>query len=287
MALVPLHPSLLGNPDEHRLSSRIVATGTPHATILGAGAPGAESSPDTRRWLYAHTTGWAGELAQLRVTDLGDVSADTPEAARDELEAAVSNAAKADAPVVFLGGTGLASGALSGLLSARPGKAAVFEVSAGLGPDGRLALERWDDRIAQFVALGVQPMYVTTVQAAAVRAHRGRMMSLDELRQAPGPAERFKREIGAAAGSVDSVAIMLSLSAASGTLAPDISSPSPDGVTADELARLADAAGRHPKVRLFALTDLTPSLDDNGGRARLAAFIVWRFLAGLSARGVR
>ena len=316
MNLRPLDPSLAfgGTEDDPRLGSRLVPAGERAPVVLlgcaddtgvrnGAGRGGSALGPtEIRRWLYRQSTGLAGELAGLRLADMGDVlPSESIEETHREIESAVAGAARDGAIVIFLGGgSDLSYGSQSGLFEGLKGKGAVLNVDARMDArplkDGRIItsgtpfrrlIERWGDRLTTVVELGIQPHHVSAVHAAYLKSKRARIATLEELRQAPGPVERFKRELGAAFGTVDFAGVTLDLAVAAAAFAPGVSTPSPDGLSAEEVAKFADWAGRNVKVRLLDVVEVAPPHDENGRTARLAALCVWRFLAGLATRPQR
>jgi len=66
--------------------------------------------------------------------------------------------------------------------------------------------------------------------------------------------------------------------------APGVSAPHPAGMRAQVLADYAEAAGRNPSVCCFDIMELSPPFDEQGRTARLAAYLLLRFLAGLKRR---
>ena len=68
--------------------------------------------------------------------------------------------------------------------------------------------------------------------------------------------------------------------------APGVSAPHPAGLRAQTLADYAEAAGRNPSVCCFDIMELSPPFDEQGRTARLAAYLLLRFLAGLKRRAV-
>jgi formimidoylglutamase len=66
--------------------------------------------------------------------------------------------------------------------------------------------------------------------------------------------------------------------------APGVSAPHPAGMSAQQLADYAEAAGRNPSVCCFDIMELSPPFDEQGRTARLAAYLLLRFLAGIKRR---
>lgn len=310
----PVDPALLvrGTADDPRLGSRVLTADTDLADVVllgaaddtgitnGGGRPGAATGPtELRRWLYRQTTGLGGELETLRILDLGDV---LPGATLEETHAEVERTVAALAPraptVVFLGGGhDLAYASHSGVFSACSGRAAIVNVDTHLdvrpprdgtivtsGTPFRRTLERWGDRVASYTVLAAQPQHGARPHAEWLRANRGRVVTLDELRQPPGVSERLRRELQVAAAPAGFATVSLDLDVVAAAWAPGVSAPPADGLAPEELARFMDVAGRDPKVALLDVVELSPPHDENGRTARLAALCVWRFLAGMAKR---
>ncbi|MFU8877133.1 MAG: formimidoylglutamase [Wenzhouxiangellaceae bacterium] len=66
--------------------------------------------------------------------------------------------------------------------------------------------------------------------------------------------------------------------------APGVSAPAPAGLSAQQIAEYAEAAGRNPAVCCFDIMELSPPHDEHGRTARLAAYLLLCFLAGLKQR---
>lgn len=313
MSLRPVDPALLvqGADEDPRLGRRVQPDVDRADVILlgcaddtgvanSGGRTGAALGPtEIRRWLYKQTTGMAGELERIEITDLGDVMPGaTIEETHAEVERVVSMAAKTGATIVFLGGGhDLAYPSQSGVLSSRPGRAAVINVDAHLdvrplkdgraitsGTPFRRVLDRWGDRIASFLELATQPQHNAKAHAEYVKQKRGRIAPLEELRTSPGVIERMKREFLAVSASTDFTTVSIDLDVVRASDAPGVSAPPADGLSADELARFCDVIGRSPKVQLLDLMEHAPQYDENAKTARLAALCLWRFLAGVAAR---
>jgi formiminoglutamase len=60
---------------------------------------------------------------------------------------------------------------------------------------------------------------------------------------------------------------------------PGVSAPNPTGLTAEEIVQVAGIAGRDPRTRVFEISELNPSYDLDLRSSRLAAILIWTFLA--------
>ncbi len=78
--------------------------------------------------------------------------------------------------------------------------------------------------------------------------------------------------------------VSVDLDAIDSSQAPGVSALNPSGLTVDQVASYAHAAGVSPQVKCFDIMELCPAHDEQGRTARVAAYILLRFLAGLSER---
>lgn len=311
MAVRPVDQALLaqGSEGDPRLGTRvvegawdvaIVGCADDTGVVNGGGRAGAAAGPtEIRRWLYEQTTGMNGELASLRLHDAGDVlPGATIEETHADLERVVAGLAASGRPVVMLGGGhDLAYASHSGLLAALPGRLALVNLDTHLDvrplKDGWLVtsgtpfmriLDRWSDRVAAFSEVGIQPQHNAKAHLEWVRARRGRIVTLEDLRQAPGAVERVRREIDTTVAQGTFGAVSVDLDVAAASVAPGVSAPPADGLSAEELAAALERAGRNPKVMLVDVVEHAPAYDENGRTARLAALCLWRFLMGVAKR---
>lgn len=313
MPLRPVDPSLLvrGPDEDPRLGRRVVAPGeSAMVAILGGaddtgvlnsgGRVGAALGPtEIRRWLYKQTTGMNDELHELTIADWGDVvPAGSIEETHAEIERIVRERATAGQIVIFLGGGhDLSYASHAGVFEANKGRGAVTNLDTHLdvrplkdgkvvtsGTPFRRLVERFGSRVAALLELGIQSQHNALADARWAREHAGRIVTLDELRAAPGVSDRLRREFSAVATPADFATVSLDLDVAPACCAPGTSAPPPDGIPPEALARFCELAGRTPKVKLLDLMELAPPHDENGKTARLAALCAWEFLVGVAAR---
>lgn len=64
--------------------------------------------------------------------------------------------------------------------------------------------------------------------------------------------------------------------------APGVSAPTPIGLTAEEIYALVSLAGRDPRSKLLEITEVNPTYDQDGRTSRLAALLIYAFLAAQS-----
>jgi len=309
----PVDPELLtrGSDEDPRLGRCVGAADAPaEVAIIGCaddtgvaqsgGRTGAALGPtEIRRWLYKQTTGMLGELVDLRLVDLGDVLPGSDiHATHAAVEAAVRSQVEAGRTVLFLGGGhDLAYASQAGLFEACSGRGAIANLDTHLdvrplkdghivtsGTPFRRVIERFGPRVAAFVELGIQPQHNAFGHAAWLRERGGSIVTLEQLRAAPGVGERMKREYLAAAARADFASVSLDLDVAAAAWAPGTSAPPSDGLSPAELAAFCRVAGQQAKTRLIDVMELAPPFDENGKTARMAALCLWQFLLGVMSR---
>ena len=80
--------------------------------------------------------------------------------------------------------------------------------------------------------------------------------------------------------------VSIDLDAIDASQAPGVSALNPSGLTVDQVASYAHAAGASAQVKCFDIMELCPAHDEQGRTARIAAYVLLRFLAGLNDRPV-
>jgi formiminoglutamase len=265
------------------------------------GRPGAADGPAAiRRWLY-RLTPWDGlhgtDLAALGLLDAGDVRSDggleDSEQAMAEVIAAILTAGAI--PIVLGGGHETAYGHYLGYVHAGR-EAAIINIDAhldvrpcvdGRGHSGspfRQAQEHPTQPLRgdRYVCLGVQPHAVSRVHQAYVQERGGIIRWCGEVRDRL--AEVLRHECARLAADGCSVYVTLDSDVASQADVPGVSAPNPLGLSGQEIAAAARAAGEYPAVNSFDVVEINPALDRDGRSARWAALVVWHFLTGLARR---
>jgi formiminoglutamase len=133
-----------------------------------------------------------------------------------------------------------------------------------------------------YACLGAQPFSVSSAHAEYVTQAGGIIRWADELRGRLGQALQLRIDSAAA----DQCQIYVSLDAdiiAAGE-SPGVSAPNPLGLSGHEICASARIAGNNESVASFEVVEINPSLDRDGQSCRLAAVVVWYFLAGLASR---
>lgn len=80
--------------------------------------------------------------------------------------------------------------------------------------------------------------------------------------------------------------VSIDLDAIDASQAPGVSALNPNGLTVEHVAAYAHAAGASPHCACFDIMELCPPHDEQGRTARVAAYILLRFLAGLAERPI-
>lgn len=313
----PVDPALLvkGTFEDPRLGSRVVSTsldeqlpvdvalvGCADDTGIGnsGGRTGAASGPtEARRWLYKSTTGIEGELATLNLLDAGDVlPGPTLEETHAEVERTVARCFERAKTVVFLGGGhDLAYASTSGLLGTRSDAVSVVNLDTHLdvrplkdgrtitsGTPFRRVIERWQARVLTYSVLGAQPQHNAAGHLAWVRKHNGEVYLLEALRATRDTAAALVDAFTDGTRDAPLATLSLDLDVFAAAFAPGVSAPPADGLSPADVQPLLDLAGRDLRVALLEVLELSPPHDENGKTARLAAWAVWRFLAGRAPR---
>jgi formimidoylglutamase len=78
--------------------------------------------------------------------------------------------------------------------------------------------------------------------------------------------------------------VSIDLDGLDGSVAPGVSAKNPFGLGVAHASALAEAAGARPEVRHFDLMELCPAHDVDGRTARVAAYLLLCFVAGLVRR---
>ena len=104
------------------------------------------------------------------------------------------------------------------------------------------------------------------------------MVRLAEAREG-GVPDAFTRALDG-----EALALSLDLHSVQAASVPGVSAPCPHGLAPSDLLACARLAGRDARVRVLDVMELSPPHDVDGRTARLAAAVVWSFLAGVAER---
>jgi len=262
---------------------------------LNGGRPGAADGPRAFRAALARFgTTWdlhAERALAVPVFDAGDV----PPAAGDGEAALLETHARVEAAVLALHQAGCATVTIGGghdlalpciaALARHRGQAvgginldAHLDVRERVGsgmPFRRLITGGHLDPRA-FVELGLGRFANDPDDVAWARAQGVTLLDASALLAVhAAPPDLFAHALAPGAGFVS-----IDLDGIDAASAPGVSAPSPLGVDVADAARLAEAAGRDPRVGHFDIMELCPAHDPDGRTARVAALLFLSFIAG-------
>jgi arginase family enzyme len=131
-----------------------------------------------------------------------------------------------------------------------------------------------------FIELGLGRFANDRADVEWARAQGATLISADDvLASGFSPADLLARATAPGAGFVS-----IDLDGIDGAAAPGVSALNPMGLGVFHAARLAEAAGRDPRVLHLDIMELCPAHDHEGRTARVAAYLFLAFLAGWRAR---
>ncbi len=274
-------------------SAAVVILGCPQdeGVRRNGGRVGAAQGPaEIRRALYKMTvTG----LDSLGVHDAGDVAPlATLEDTHAAQQAAVAQLLADGKRVVVLGGGNDISYPDCAALSKHAGDVLAFNVDAHFdvrpnaernsGTPYRQLLEEGLLRAHRFFELGSQPFCNAQAHADYLKEKRVRVVPLTALRAAG--AARVVRRALREAERAKAVFWGLDMDVVNAAEAPGVSAPNPLGLTGAELCELAALAGAEPRTRIVELSEVNPAFDVDGRTSRLAAAVIWHYLAAVAAK---
>jgi formiminoglutamase len=161
--------------------------------------------------------------------------------------------------------------------------------TVGSGMAFRSLIEAGAVEAKRFTTLGVGRFANTREHSEWLRARGGTIVPVDAVKSEA--AFRMTVALQHAAGGLSlasqaaaPVFVSFDLDSLDAAHAPGVSAPNPQGLTPQEAAAIAEAAGRDSNVRHFDLMELNPAHDEQGRTARVAALLFLSFLAGFEAR---
>jgi formiminoglutamase len=312
---LPPPPGLFGpghDPADYKLSqwARPVASEaevTPGAVVLvgfpmeegvrrNGGRPGASLAPRViRQALYrlsAHDPEAGRPLAPWRLLDLGDLVLEP--AGLEEAQAVLGQLVAAlfrrrAIPVILGGGHETAFGHFLGhaechrspLILNVDAHLDVRERFGGLGHSGSPFRQALESPLPPrgYAVTGLEPAANSPGHAEWARARGASLRWLHEVADLPDAGVE-----GLLAGGEGPVMATIDIDAFHAGAAPGCSAPSPAGLTARQAVTLARVLGASPRVLSLDLVEVSPPLDLDGRTARLAALILWNFLATIARR---
>lgn len=103
-----------------------------------------------------------------------------------------------------------------------------------------------------------------------------------------GKVETWAQTIPQAAAQLgqEPMFVSIDLDAIDSGQAPGVSALNPNGMTVEQVSCYAHAAGASEQVKCFDIMELNPRHDEQGRTARVAAYVLLRFLSGLGERKI-
>lgn len=260
---------------------------------LSKGRAGASEGPTAfRREFYRMTLGFAGELKNTLLWDVGNLRISKNQTVTYEaLAVAIAGILEQGAfPIMIGGGHDLTYGSLAGFLSMYP-KGGVFNVdphfdcrlpeedgSYSSGTAFRHLLDDQRMRGDQLVQFGFQSQCNSKPHYDFLAERHAHLISWNELSVMDIPA-RFQQVYSKMAQDWENIALTFDLDAMEASAAPGVSAINPNGLTVNDALRIVTAAAHSPATRYLDIMELNPSCDDDARTARLAALLVFTFLA--------
>ncbi|GAB4127769.1 MAG: formimidoylglutamase [Roseiflexaceae bacterium] len=287
-----------GNPTDPRMGDRVRSHRSDYATaevvVLGCpqdegvrrngGRVGAAAGPDTiRDRLYRLVA-----IEQLRLFDLGNtIIGATLEETHAVQRALVAEIVRDGKIVISLGGgNDISYPDCAGLADAEPGAVLAFNIDShydvredrprNSGTPYRMLIEEGRIQPQHFWELGSQPFAVAQAHTAYLHQCGAHLRTLKEWRSA-GVAATLEQILAGSACPAIFWGIDLDVVRAADS--PGVSAPNPTGLSAEEIVQVAELAGRDPRSRVFEISELNPNYDLDQRSSRLAAILIWSFLA--------
>lgn len=271
--------------------------------LANGGREGARLGPRfIRKAFYRLTPGFRPSLSDLSIADVGDVrtegrSLDEVHEGARAIVAAI--ASRGVLPVVLGGGHDLTFPGLHGLVDGlflKEGELGVINVDSHLdvrdmshgitsGTPFFRALEELPGKPLKggnFVEFGVQELHNSPWYYQWLRETGATVFTLKSLQGRP--METFLQALQISGEGTRVVAVSVDIDAARSTDAPGASASNPNGLSAQDLEKVAYLAGRTERVRFFDIMEMSPPLDVDGRSSALAAAVLFWFLKGLCER---
>ena len=284
---------------------QVVLLGFPYDTgvEINGGRVGARHGPEKfRSWMRRYGTPDNPEvnidLSGITIADAGDIPVGLPlEQSHTALgEKTASIIQNGGLPFVVGGGNDQSWPNACALLDAKPDNLiGVINIDAHLdvrllndgrahsGSSFRLLLE--DSRFSgsQFIEFAAQGSQVSREHADYVKEKGGQIIWYTEVSRGDAAAEAFRNALGRLSWKCDSLFVSFDLDSIRASEAPGVSCPGIMGLRAKEAFQMAFAAGAHPKVDLFDLSEYNPVIEEEH-TGRLAVGIFYHFCLGVASR---
>lgn len=250
--------------------------------VLNGGRAGASQAPAAiRRWLYrliAPSGAW-------RIADLGNLklSDDLEKDHRSAIEAMTVCLARAKRAILLGGGHDWGFAPIAALLQA--GRAGFINVDAHLdvrpSATSHSGTSFW--RVLEGGVRGSDTLWIGAQHSACSLMHldyiraRGGEVHFDEVAADwLGKALRRAQEIGKQVQVLD---VSFDVDVVNASEAPGVSAPQAGGISARNAVRIVRTLSNIPTVRTFGVYEVSPPNDVADVTSRLAARLVWEFLA--------
>ena len=291
--------------DQNLKGADVALIGVPEdrGILANLGREGARVGPRAiRRAFYRLTPGFRPTLSDLNLVDVGDIK--TEGRKLDEVHASTravvaAIAAEGVLPLLIGGSHDLTFPGLAGLvdgLALDEGELGVINVDSHLdvrdmshgitsGTPFFRALEELPRRAlrgANFVEYGIQELHNSPWYHQWLRENGASIFTLKSLQGRP--METFLQALQVAGEGPHTIAVSVDIDAVRSTDAPGASASNPNGLSAQDLEKVAHLAGRTERVRFFDIMETSPPLDVDGRTSALAAAVLFWFLKGFGER---
>lgn len=275
-------------------SNSIVILGIPddRGVVVNHGRLGSRHGPSVfRQYFYRLPLGGQNELANAELWDLGDlVLEDHIATTHESLRRVVSALHRRGCTVILIGGGHDASyGSLMGLRDVSP-QAKLVNLDAhldvrpreddgqvGSGSTFRRLIEEGKVPGDDIYLLGFHHHTCAPAHLEYAKENRMHLWPWHELNR--GGRHKVMADMLYHLSHHDAVGLSWDLDSICGTCAPGVSAPATLGFTAEEVLSIAEMVGAHGTIRHLELMELNPKVDIQGATSRLAAMMVWHFLA--------
>lgn len=272
--------------------AQVVILGCPQdeGVRRNGGRVGAALAPEgIRRALYRLTV---NGVEALRLFDLGDTLIGTAlEETHARQQQVVEQVIADGKTLVSLGGGNDISYPDCAGLSARAGALLAFNVDAHYdvradatrhsGTPYRQLLEEGLVEARRFYEIGAQPFANSPVYTHYLRERGVTVITREDVRRQG--IETVLETLLARHSDTDAMFWGLDMDVVRASDAPGVSAPNPTGLFGEELCAAATLAGRDLRSRVLELTEVNPIHDVDGRTCRLAAAVIYHFLAGRCA----
>ncbi|CAJ1393323.1 unnamed protein product [Effrenium voratum] len=232
------------------------------------------------------------DLSSLHVYDCGNISASSLEEGHQQLEDVVSDAlGKSLLPFVVGGGNDQSAPNGRALLRHTPiEKVSVINIDAHLdvrpreegkvhsGTPFRELLEGGLEG-THFCEFAVQGNQCSADHADFVKEKKGSLLWYSKI--SDNPLRHFQNWLDEQ--GTNDIFVSFDIDAIRSADCPGVSCPANYGLSAQDALHISRAAGRHPQVKLFDMSELNPAIEDYRS-PRLAVLIFYYFLLGYSER---